>query len=130
MNHILGAPPVIRRLDSKNYAKVLYKARAVTKPISKRFKMTDISKYDGNTDPMRHEHILFFPTAVNGTTEQEKKENWSCFVKAHTNTRKVQPRRIDISKIEQHDTELLREFEERFQRERMNLPMVPDDWAA
>ncbi|XP_019223667.1 PREDICTED: uncharacterized protein LOC109205414 [Nicotiana attenuata] len=36
----------------------------------------------------------------------------------------------DIFKIKQGDSELLREFVDRFQRERMTLPLVPDNWAA
>nr|XP_016491019.1 PREDICTED: uncharacterized protein LOC107810721 [Nicotiana tabacum] len=36
----------------------------------------------------------------------------------------------DIFKIKQGDSELLKEFVDRFQRERMMLPRVPDNWAA
>ncbi|XP_070025689.1 uncharacterized protein [Nicotiana sylvestris] len=36
----------------------------------------------------------------------------------------------DIFKIKQGDSELIREFVDRFQRERMMLPCVPDNWAA
>nr|XP_016503954.1 PREDICTED: uncharacterized protein LOC107821976 [Nicotiana tabacum] len=36
----------------------------------------------------------------------------------------------DIFKTKQGDTELLREFVDKFQRERMMLPRVPDNWAA
>ncbi|XP_070023250.1 uncharacterized protein [Nicotiana sylvestris] len=36
----------------------------------------------------------------------------------------------DIFKIKQGDSELLRELMDRFQRERMTLPRVPDNWAA
>ncbi|XP_070028658.1 uncharacterized protein [Nicotiana sylvestris] len=36
----------------------------------------------------------------------------------------------DIFKIKQGDSELLREFVDRFQRERMTLPRVSDNWAA
>ncbi|XP_075091493.1 uncharacterized protein LOC107829583 [Nicotiana tabacum] len=36
----------------------------------------------------------------------------------------------DIFKVKQGDTELLREFVDRFQREIMMLPRVPDNWAA
>ncbi|XP_070011254.1 uncharacterized protein [Nicotiana sylvestris] len=36
----------------------------------------------------------------------------------------------DIFKIKQGDPELLREFVDRFQRERMMLPRIPDNWAA
>ncbi|XP_070009515.1 uncharacterized protein [Nicotiana sylvestris] len=36
----------------------------------------------------------------------------------------------DIFKIKQWDPALLRDFVDRFQRERMTLPRVPDNWAA
>ncbi|XP_033512918.2 uncharacterized protein [Nicotiana tomentosiformis] len=36
----------------------------------------------------------------------------------------------DIFKVKQGDTELLREFVDRFQREKMMLPQVLDNWAA
>ncbi|XP_009799462.2 uncharacterized protein [Nicotiana sylvestris] len=36
----------------------------------------------------------------------------------------------DIFKIKQGDSELHREFVDRFQRERMTLPRVPNNWAA
>ncbi|XP_070025683.1 uncharacterized protein [Nicotiana sylvestris] len=36
----------------------------------------------------------------------------------------------DIFKIKQGDSELLREFVDIFQRERMTLPRVPDNWVA
>ncbi|XP_070028570.1 uncharacterized protein [Nicotiana sylvestris] len=36
----------------------------------------------------------------------------------------------DIFKIKQGDSKLLREFVDRFHRERMILPRVPDNWAA
>ena len=36
----------------------------------------------------------------------------------------------DIFKIKQGDSELLRNFVDRFQRERMTLPRVPDNWAT
>ncbi|KAF3630416.1 hypothetical protein FXO38_22658 [Capsicum annuum] len=49
--------PFIRGTNSKSYAKALYMANAVTKPILKRFKMSNIPKYDGTLDS--HEHLLF-----------------------------------------------------------------------
>ncbi|XP_070025865.1 uncharacterized protein [Nicotiana sylvestris] len=36
----------------------------------------------------------------------------------------------DIFKIKKGESELLREFVDRFQRERMTLPRVPDNWAT
>ncbi|XP_059306211.1 uncharacterized protein LOC132057603 [Lycium ferocissimum] len=52
------------------------------------------------------------------------------FVKAHAGAIKVQARKADIFRITQRDDELLREFVTRFQRERMELPPVPEEWAA
>ncbi|XP_060202184.1 uncharacterized protein LOC132630640 [Lycium barbarum] len=52
------------------------------------------------------------------------------FVKAHAGARKVKARKADIFKICQQDDERLREFVTRFQRERILLPPVLDEWAA
>ncbi|XP_059310001.1 uncharacterized protein LOC132061161 [Lycium ferocissimum] len=52
------------------------------------------------------------------------------FIKAHAGAKKVQARKADIFRITQRDNELLREFVNRFQRERMELPPVPEEWAA
>ncbi|XP_070056830.1 uncharacterized protein [Nicotiana tomentosiformis] len=51
------------------------------------------------------------------------------FIKAHLGAQKVEKRMEDIFKVKQGDTELLREFVDRFQCERMLLPRVPDNWA-
>ncbi|XP_070016035.1 uncharacterized protein [Nicotiana sylvestris] len=52
------------------------------------------------------------------------------FIKAHSGAQKVEKRMEDIFKIKQGDSELLRDFVDRFQRERMTLPRVPDNRAA
>ncbi|XP_070029872.1 uncharacterized protein [Nicotiana sylvestris] len=52
------------------------------------------------------------------------------FIKAHSGAQKVEKRMEDILKIRQGDTELLKEFVDRFQHERMMLPRVLDNWAA
>ncbi|XP_059295630.1 uncharacterized protein LOC132048967 [Lycium ferocissimum] len=52
------------------------------------------------------------------------------FIKAHAGAKKVQARKADIFRIAQRDDELLCEFVNRFQRERMELPPVPEEWAA
>ena len=52
------------------------------------------------------------------------------FIKAHVGAEKVSARKADIFKIAQGHDELLREFIIRFQKERMLLPVVPDEWAA
>ena len=51
-------------------------------------------------------------------------------IKAHAGAKKVQARKADIFRIAQRDDELLREFVNRFQRERMELPPVPEEWVA
>ncbi|XP_075103608.1 uncharacterized protein LOC142178178 [Nicotiana tabacum] len=52
------------------------------------------------------------------------------FIKAHVGARKVQTRKADIFRIAQGESEFLREFVTRFQKERMLLSTVPDEWAA
>ncbi|XP_070026103.1 uncharacterized protein [Nicotiana sylvestris] len=52
------------------------------------------------------------------------------FIKAHSGAQKVKKRMEDIFKIKQGDSELLREFVNRFQHERMMLPRVLDNWVA
>ncbi|XP_075077135.1 uncharacterized protein LOC142163882 [Nicotiana tabacum] len=52
------------------------------------------------------------------------------FNKAHVGARKVQARKSDIFRIAQGESKLLREFVTRFQKERMFLPAVTDEWAA
>ncbi|XP_070036118.1 uncharacterized protein [Nicotiana tomentosiformis] len=52
------------------------------------------------------------------------------FIKAHVGDRKVQAWKPDIFRIAQGESELLQEFVTRFQKERMLLPAIPDEWAA
>ncbi|XP_070005552.1 uncharacterized protein [Nicotiana sylvestris] len=52
------------------------------------------------------------------------------FIKAHVGARKVQSQKADIFKIAQGESELLREFVTRFQKERMLLQVVPNEWTA
>ncbi|XP_070049908.1 uncharacterized protein [Nicotiana tomentosiformis] len=52
------------------------------------------------------------------------------FIKAHWGAQNIDKRIEDIFKVKQGDTELLREFVDRFQRERMMLPQVPDNWVV
>ncbi|XP_060183013.1 uncharacterized protein LOC132612962 [Lycium barbarum] len=52
------------------------------------------------------------------------------FVKAHVEAIKVETRKSDLFKVKQRDDETLREFVARFQMERMDLPLVTDDWAV
>ncbi|XP_070036031.1 uncharacterized protein [Nicotiana tomentosiformis] len=52
------------------------------------------------------------------------------FIKAHAGARKVQARKSDIFRIAQRESELLRRFVSRFQKERMLLLVVPNEWVA
>ncbi|XP_070055424.1 uncharacterized protein [Nicotiana tomentosiformis] len=52
------------------------------------------------------------------------------FVKAHARAIKVETRKSDLFKVRQNDNEMLREFVSRFQMNRMDLPLVADDWAV
>ncbi|XP_070029321.1 uncharacterized protein [Nicotiana sylvestris] len=52
------------------------------------------------------------------------------FIKAYARSRKVQAQKAYIFRIAQVVFELLREFVTRFQKERMLLPAITDEWAA
>ncbi|XP_075096169.1 uncharacterized protein LOC107786656 [Nicotiana tabacum] len=52
------------------------------------------------------------------------------FIKSHVGARKVQAQKDDIFRIAQGESELLREFITRFQKERILLPVVLDECAA
>nr|XP_016474439.1 PREDICTED: uncharacterized protein LOC107796208 [Nicotiana tabacum] len=65
-----------------------------------------------------------------GTPNESRNGRPDLFIKVHPGEQKVKKRIEDIFKVNQGDTELLREFIDRFQRERMLLPRVPDNWAA
>lgn len=62
MDQIPGAPPVLKGPDSKKYTQLPYKPSAAPELIPKRFKMPEVPKYDGTSDP--HEHITTYTTAV------------------------------------------------------------------
>ncbi|XP_070021680.1 uncharacterized protein [Nicotiana sylvestris] len=135
IEQILGVPPVIKGIDMDKYSQQPWKPSAAPVPIPKKFKMPDIPKYDGTTDP--RDHMTAFTTGVKGNylTKQEiesvlVKKFGETLTKAHLGAQKVEKRMEDIFKIKQGDSELLREFVDRFQRERMMLPHVPDNWAA
>ncbi|XP_019246703.1 PREDICTED: uncharacterized protein LOC109226379 [Nicotiana attenuata] len=156
MNQIPGAPPVPKGPDSKNYTQLPFKPSATPELIPKRFKMPDVPKYDGTSDPQ--EHITTYTTAVKGNdlaphdiesvllkkfeeTLTNGALTWyslllehsidsfkmlaDFFIKAHAGARKA-----DIFRIAQRESELLWEFMTRFQKERMLLLGVPDEWAA
>ncbi|XP_070004470.1 uncharacterized protein [Nicotiana sylvestris] len=161
IEQIPGVPPVIKGVDMDKYSQQPWNPSVSLLPIPKKFKMHDVPKYDGTTDPRNH--VTTFTTNVKGNdlTKQEiesvlvKKfgetltkgaltwysllpkisinsfaELTDSFIKAHSGAQKVEKRMEDIFKIKQGDSELLRDFVNRFQREIMTLPRVPDNWAA
>ncbi|XP_070010518.1 uncharacterized protein [Nicotiana sylvestris] len=161
IEQIPGVPPVIKGVDVDKYSQKPWKPSAAPLPIPKKFKMPDISKYDGTTDP--RDHVTTFTTGVKGNdlTKQEIESvlvkkfgetltkgalTWysllpensinsfdelaDSLIKAHSGSQKVEKRMEDIFKIKQGDSKLLRDFVDRFQRERMTLPHVPDNWSA
>ncbi|XP_060181766.1 uncharacterized protein LOC132611354 isoform X1 [Lycium barbarum] len=64
MIQIPRAPPVIEGSDAKKYIQLAPKPEAAPELILKRFKMPNIPKYDGTTDPQ--EHIMAHTMAVKG----------------------------------------------------------------
>lgn len=52
------------------------------------------------------------------------------FIKAHAGVIKVATRKSYVFKIKQRENEMLREFVSRLQMERMELPLVFDNWAV
>ncbi|XP_070034958.1 uncharacterized protein [Nicotiana tomentosiformis] len=161
MDQTPGAPPVLKGPNSKKYVQLPYKPSAALALIPKHFKMHEVPKYDGTSDPQ--EYITTYTTAVKGNdlapheiefvllkkfgeTLTRGALTWysllpkhsidffemfaNSFIKAHVAARKVQARKADIFKIAQGELELLREFVTRFQKERMLLPAVPDEWTA
>lgn len=118
--------------------------------------MPHVPNYDRTSDPQ--EHITTYTTAVKGNdlaphkigsvllkkfgeTLTKGALTWysllpehsidsfemlaDSFIKTHAGARKA-----DIFRIAQGESELLREFVTRFQKERILLPVVPDKWAA
>nr|XP_016443053.1 PREDICTED: uncharacterized protein LOC107768436 [Nicotiana tabacum] len=64
MDQISGALPVLKVPNSKNYVQLPYKPSTTPELIAKRFKMHEVPKYDGTSDPQ--EHITTYTTAVKG----------------------------------------------------------------
>lgn len=64
MDLIPGAPLVLKGPDSKKYTQLPFKSSAALELILKRFKMSNIPKYNRISDPQ--EHITTYTTGVKG----------------------------------------------------------------
>nr|XP_009611227.1 uncharacterized protein LOC104104775 [Nicotiana tomentosiformis] len=82
----------------------------------------DIPKYVGTSH--HQEHITTYTTVVK-RNDLAQHEIESVLLK----NQKGSSQKADIFRIAQGESELLREFVIRFQKERMLLPVVPDKWA-
>ncbi|MCD7466229.1 hypothetical protein HAX54_002753 [Datura stramonium] len=87
----------------------------------------------GLREVLKELHIRYWvPCATGGLDSQrysQQSHKLKNFVKAHARARKVQAK-ANIFKIEQCDSELLRDFVIRLQKEKMKLLVVPDNWVA
>ncbi|XP_060210454.1 uncharacterized protein LOC132637376 [Lycium barbarum] len=64
VDQIPGAPPVLKGPDSKKFIQMPFPPRAALVKIPKRFRMPDIPKYNGTTDP--NEHVTAYTCAIKG----------------------------------------------------------------
>ncbi|XP_060182307.1 uncharacterized protein LOC132611971 [Lycium barbarum] len=64
VDQIPGAPPVLKGLDSKKFVQMPFPPSAAPMKIPKRFRMPDIPKYNGTTDP--NEHVTAYTCAIKG----------------------------------------------------------------
>nr|XP_016467871.1 PREDICTED: uncharacterized protein LOC107790459 [Nicotiana tabacum] len=111
MDKILGAPPVLKEPDSKKYTQLPYKPSA-------KFEET-LTRRDLMWYSLLPEYFI---------DSFEMLADY--FIKAYAGPRKIQARKAYIFRIAQGESELLREFVIGFQKERMLLSDVPDEWAA
>nr|XP_033516509.1 uncharacterized protein LOC117280858 [Nicotiana tomentosiformis] len=90
-------------------------------PIPKRLKMSDIPKYDGTSDP--RDHVTAFTTGVKGNDLTKQKIKLVLVKKfGETLTKGALTCTFGGKKNRKNDGI--------YQRERMMLPQVPDNWAA
>ncbi|XP_059294496.1 uncharacterized protein LOC132047471 [Lycium ferocissimum] len=64
VDQISGAPPVLKGPDSKKFVQMPFSPSAAPMKIPKRFRMPDIPKYNGTTDP--NEHVTAYTCAIKG----------------------------------------------------------------
>nr|XP_009775766.1 PREDICTED: uncharacterized protein LOC104225621 [Nicotiana sylvestris] len=69
VNRILGAPPILKGLDSKKFIQKPFLPSAAPKPIQKRFCMHDIPIYNGTTDS--NEHVTSYKCAIKGNALED-----------------------------------------------------------
>nr|XP_009786865.1 PREDICTED: uncharacterized protein LOC104234914 [Nicotiana sylvestris] len=62
VDQIPGAIPILKGLDSKKFVQKPFSQSAAPKPIPKKFRMPDIPKYNGTTDP--NEHITSYACKI------------------------------------------------------------------
>lgn len=64
VDQIPGAPPILNGVDSKKFVQKPFPSRAAPKPISKKFRMPDLLKYNETSDP--NEHITAYTWVIKG----------------------------------------------------------------
>nr|XP_009786539.1 PREDICTED: uncharacterized protein LOC104234641 [Nicotiana sylvestris] len=108
VDQIPGAPPILEGLDSKKFVQRPFPSSAAPKPISKKFHMPEIPKYNGTTDP--NEHVTSYTCAIKGNDlEDDEVESVllkkfgetlskDSFVKAHTEAIKIAMKKLDLFK--------------------------------
>ncbi|XP_060210667.1 uncharacterized protein LOC132637623 [Lycium barbarum] len=64
VDQIPGAPPVLKGSNLKKFVQMPFPLSAAPMKIPKRFRMPDIPKYNGTTDP--HEHVTAYTCAIKG----------------------------------------------------------------
>ncbi|XP_059295442.1 cytosolic sulfotransferase 5-like [Lycium ferocissimum] len=122
VDQIPGAPPILKGPDSKKYIQRPFPPSAAQ--IDPEEKDEIESVFFEKVRKLRQGSIdLVRSSAQHSITSFEMLAD--AFIKAHAGAKKVQARKADIFRIAQRDDELLREFVNRFQRERMELPPVP-----
>ncbi|XP_070007193.1 uncharacterized protein [Nicotiana sylvestris] len=64
VDQIPRAPPILKGMDSKKFVQKPFPLSVSPKPIPKKFRMPEISKYNGTTDP--NEHVTSYTYVIKG----------------------------------------------------------------
>ncbi|XP_070003812.1 uncharacterized protein [Nicotiana sylvestris] len=64
VDQIPGAPPVLKGLDAKKFIQKPFPSSTAPMPIPKKFRMPDIPKYNGTTNP--NKHITSYTCGIKG----------------------------------------------------------------